>query len=100
MASLPQISVAGACATGTHGSGNKNGNLSTAVSAMEVVTADGDVRSLSRERDGDQFLGTVIALGGLGVTTSVTLDVQPTYEVRQVVYENLSMDHLRSTGRT
>lgn len=94
MASLPQISVAGACATGTHGSGNKNGNLSTAISAMEMVTADGQVRVFSRERDGDRFLGAVIALGGLGVATSVTLDVQPTYEVRQVVYENLSMDHL------
>ena len=95
MASLPHISVAGACATGTHGSGNKNGNLSTAVSAMEVVTADGEVRAFSRERDGDRFLGTVIALGGLGVATSVTLDVQPTYEMRQVIYENLSMDHLQ-----
>jgi alditol oxidase len=94
MASLPQISVAGACATGTHGSGNKNGNLSTAVSAMEMVTTNGDVKILSRERDGDRFLGTVVALGGLGIATHVTLDVQPTYEMRQVVYENLSMDHL------
>ena len=41
LASLPHISVVGACATATHGSGNKNGNLSTAVRAMEVVTADG-----------------------------------------------------------
>ncbi len=94
LASLPHISVAGACATGTHGSGNKNGNLSTAVAAMEIVTADGEVAALSREKDGDRFHGAVVALGGLGVATSVTLDVQPTFEMRQVVYENLSMGHL------
>jgi len=95
LASLPHISVAGACATGTHGSGNKNGNLSTAVAAMEMVTPDGEVEVFSRKRDGDRFLGAVVALGALGVATSVTLDVQTTYEMRQVVYENLSMDHLK-----
>jgi len=94
LASLPHISVAGACATGTHGSGNKNGNLSTAVSATEIVAADGEAVVLSRERDGDRFQGAVVALGGLGVVTSITLDVQPTFEMRQVVYENLSMDQL------
>jgi FAD/FMN-containing dehydrogenase len=46
LASLPHISVAGACATGTHGSGDHSGNLATAVSALEVVTADGEVISL------------------------------------------------------
>jgi xylitol oxidase len=96
LASLPHISVAGACATGTHGSGNKNGNLSTAVSAMEIVTADGEVVVLSRERDGERFPGAVVALGGLGVVTKVTLDVQPTFQVRQAVYENLSLAHLET----
>ncbi|MGO9274249.1 MAG: FAD-binding protein [Terriglobia bacterium] len=94
LASLPHISVAGACATGTHGSGNKNGNLSTAVLAMEMVTADGDVVVLSRERDGERFLGTVVALGGLGVATKVTLNVQPTFQMKQVVYQNLPMEQL------
>jgi xylitol oxidase len=94
LASLPQISVAGAIATATHGSGNKNGNLATAVSGLEVVTADGDVRVLSRERDGDRFHGAVVNLGAIGVVTKVTLDVQPTFQVAQVVYENLSMDQL------
>src|SRR5271157_738384 len=94
LASLPHISVAGACATGTHGSGNKNGNLSTAVSAMEIVTADGEVKTISRQRDGERFHGAVVGLGGLGVVTRVTLDVQPTFQVSQVVYENLSIDVL------
>ena len=94
LASLPHISVAGACATATHGSGNKNGNLSTAVSAMEIVTADGEVKVLSRQKDGEQFRGAVVGLGGLGVVTKTTLDVQPTFQVSQVVYENLSMNVL------
>jgi alditol oxidase len=94
LASLPHISVVGACATATHGSGSKNGNLSTAVSGMEIVTADGQVVTISRERDGDRFEGAVVGLGGLGVITKITLAVQPKFDVRQVVYENLSFDRL------
>src|SRR5262245_50249397 len=94
LASLPHISVAGACATATHGSGVKNGNLATAVSALELVTASGNVLSLSREKDGDTFLGTVVNLGALGVVTSVTLDLQPTFMMRQVVYEDLPLVQL------
>ena len=96
LASLPHVSVAGACATATHGSGIKNGNLSTAVSALEIVTADGEVVTLSREKDAQRFPGAGVALGGLGVVTKVTLDVQPTFQVRQVVYENLSLAQLEN----
>ena len=95
LASLPHVSVVGASATATHGSGDKNGNLSTAVSALDVVTADGKLVHLSRERDSDHFDGAVIALGALGVVTSITLNVQPAFLVSQVVYENLSLDHLQ-----
>ena len=92
MASLPHISIAGACATATHGSGN--GNLATAVSAMEIVKGDGSLVSLSREQEGVPFDGMVVSLGGLGVITSVTLDVIPSFEMRQVVYENLPVPSL------
>jgi len=94
LASLPHISVAGACATGTHGSGPRNGNLSTSVAGLELVTADGKIITLSRQKDGDRFLGSVVNLGGLGIMTSVTLNVEPTFQMKQVVYENLSMDQL------
>ena len=94
LASLPHISVAGACATATHGSGVRNGNLSTAVSALELVTADGDLLTLSRDKDGDTFLGAVVHLGALGVVTKVTLDIQPTFAMSQEVYENLPMAQL------
>src|SRR5687767_12890115 len=66
LASLPHISVAGACATATHGSGDRNGNLATAVSAMEFVAADGTVVSLSRDQQGEGFQGAIVGLGGLG----------------------------------
>src|SRR5258705_1773303 len=87
LASLPHISVAGACSTATHGSGEKNGNLSTAVSALEIVTAAGDVVKLSRKSDGEIFRGAVVGLGALGVITRITLDIQPTYTMRQYVYQ-------------
>jgi alditol oxidase len=94
LASLPHISVAGACETATHGSGDRHGNLATAVSAMEMVTADGELVVLSREKDGEQFQGAVVGLGGLGIITKLTLDVSQTFEMRQDVYENLPLSEL------
>ena len=95
LASLPHISVAGACATGTHGSGVTNGNLSSAVSALEMVTAGGDVLRLARDTDPKIFPGAVVNLGALGVVTKVTLDVQPAFAMRQDVYLDLPMAQAR-----
>jgi len=92
LASLPHISVAGAVATATHGSGVGNGNLATAVAAMELVTSDGQLRRLAR--GDDDFPGAVVNLGALGAVTRLTLDVQPAYEVRQTVFEGLSWQAL------
>ena len=92
LASLPHITVAGAIATATHGSGVKNGNLSTAVRALEIVTADGEVHTITRDQN--NFMGSVVGLGSLGVVTKVTLDVLPRFDMTQLVYRNLSMDQL------
>ncbi len=94
LASLPHISVAGACATATHGSGVAHGNLATAVTALDVVTAGGTLRHISREDDPEELAGAVVGLGGLGVVTSLTLDVVPAFDVRQEVYENLPLAQL------
>lgn len=94
MASLPHISVAGAIATATHGSGDSNGNLATAVAALELVTAEGELITLSRERHGDKFDGAIVGLGGLGVVTKVALDLQPAFVMQQEVYEDLPVQQL------
>lgn len=95
MASLPHISVGGAIATATHGSGNANGNLATAVRALEIVTSDGDVVTLAL---GDpDFEGAVVSLGALGVTSRVSLAAEPAYLVAQTVYVDMAwpalLDH-------
>jgi len=96
LASLPHISVAGACATATHGSGNNNGNLATAVTALEFVNARGEVVALSREQHGEQFHGAVVGLGGLGAVTKLTLEIEPTFDMSQDVYENLPLPQLEN----
>jgi alditol oxidase len=93
MASLPHISVAGAVATGTHGSGTANQSLSAAVAGLELVTADGDVVELSRSDD-VSFPGAVVHLGTLGVVTRLILEVVPSFEVSQRVYDDLPLEVL------
>ena len=90
MGSLPHISVAGAVATGTHGSGNALGSLATAVSGLQLVTGEGHL--LEVDRSHPQFEGMVVSLGALGIVTRVTLDIQPTFNVRQDVYTDLPWD--------
>ncbi|HZP50356.1 D-arabinono-1,4-lactone oxidase [Actinocrinis sp.] len=100
LASLPHISIAGACATGTHGSGDRNGGLATAVSALRFVTADGDLAELSRRDDPERFPGAVVSLGALGVVTRMTLDLVPAFDVAQYVYLGLGLDRLAANFAT
>lgn len=90
LASLPHISIAGAIATATHGSGDKNGNLATAVSGLRILRADGEYVDLRRGDPG--FDGAVVSLGALGVVTEVTIDIQPTFDVRQRLFGGLPWD--------
>lgn len=94
LGSLPHISVAGACATGTHGSGDGNSGLAGAVRAFEFVTADGEIVRVDREGDLSIFSGTVVALGSLGIVTALTLDVVPAFEICQTVYDDMPGDEL------
>ncbi len=95
LASLPHISVAGACATATHGSGIKNGNLTTSVSGLEFVNGLGEIVRLHRHEHGETFNGAVVHLGALGILTQLTLDIQKTFEVRQEVFQNLPLNALK-----
>jgi xylitol oxidase len=92
MASLPHISVAGSVATGTHGSGVRNGSLAAAVREVEIVTGDGSVVVIGR---GDErFGGAVTSLGALGVVTALTLDLEPAFEVEQHLFTELPLEGL------
>ena len=90
LASLPHITVAGAVATGTHGSGSGNGALATAVAGIEMITADGDLTTIGP----GEISGAVVALGALGVVTGLELTLVPAFTVRQWVYENLPRGEL------
>lgn len=91
LASLPHISVAGACATGTHGSGDRHGSLSTAVLGMDIVRADGEVETID-DRPTGVLAAAAVSLGALGVITRLTLRTEPAFMVRQDVYDDLPID--------
>jgi xylitol oxidase len=92
LASLPHISVAGAISTGTHGSGDNNGNLAGAVAGLTLISASGELVTL--QPADPEFDGAVVSLGALGILTSVVLDVEPAFEVRQSLWEGLSWNAL------
>ncbi len=94
LASLPHISVAGACATATHGSGDGNKNLAAAVRFMEIVKADGEKVTFSRGDEKRDVAGAAVGLGGLGVVTKIMLDVIPSFLMSQYVYESLPLEYL------
>lgn len=92
LASLPHIGVGGAVSTATHGSGEHNGNLASGVRTLELLTSDG--RLLTITKGEPDFDGLVVGLGALGVLTRITLAAQPSYEVRQRVFEPLAWETL------
>ncbi len=98
LASLPHISVAGACATATHGSGPANQNLAASVTALQIVTAEGDLVEIGR--GDDAFPGAVVHLGALGVVTHLDLEAVPSFDVSQWVYEDLPLRSSTITSLT
>ena len=92
LGSLPHISIAGATATGTHGSGSRNKILSAAIAGLDYVAADGELRHASRS-DPD-FDGMPVGLGAFGIVVRVTLDIEPSYLVRQDAYTALPWDRV------
>ncbi|MEC0372282.1 FAD-binding protein [Paenibacillus chibensis] len=94
LASLPHITVAGACASATHGSGVNNANLAAAVHSMEIVVADGSIMRFNRETEGS-VNAAAVGIGALGIVTKITLDVIPAFEMSQTVYEDLPLAHVK-----
>jgi xylitol oxidase len=89
LASLGHITVAGACATATHGSGDRNQCLSAGVRAMTMIGPDGEISEVAPHIDSDRFSASQAGLGGVGIVAAATLVVEPTYDVAQNVYRDL-----------
>ncbi|MFE2377248.1 D-arabinono-1,4-lactone oxidase [Streptomyces sp. NPDC059398] len=94
LASLPDITVAGAAASATHGSGDGQRCLAASVAGVELVGPEGDLTTLRRDVDGDAFTGSVVSLGALGVTARLTLEIEPSFEVAQSLRTAVSLDEL------
>jgi xylitol oxidase len=96
LASLPHISIAGACATGTHGSGDRLRTLADPIRAINLVRADGELARIERDGRPIPLAAAAVSLGALGVVTELTLALEPTYDVRQDVFEDLPLEALES----
>lgn len=92
LASLPHVTVASAVATGTHGSDNGNGSLSSALVGLELVVADGSLQRVMW--DDKDFDATVVGLGAFGIVTRVHLRITPTFDVRQDAFVGIPWDAL------
>lgn len=90
LASLPHLSVGGAIATGTHGSGVTNQGLAGAVTAIEVVTPSGGLERI--ERGTELGSAAIVGFGMFGVVARVTLRVEPTFDVAQDVFVGLPFE--------
>lgn len=81
--SIQSQSVAGAIATGTHGSSLVHGNLSSLVSGLHLVTGRGEV--LHVDAADERLDAARVHLGALGVVTQVTVPVRPARLLQQTV---------------
>jgi len=92
LASLPHISVAGATATGTHGSGDRNPMMSAEIVGVEVVDGEGQLRVVG---EGHPDLGALsLGLGAFGVFTRVVFAVRPTFQVQQDYYRSAPWENV------
>ena len=82
MGDVDAQTVAGAIATGTHGTGRDSGALATQVVGLELVAGDGSVVSCSADENADVLSAARVSLGALGIVTSVTLQAEPAFLLR------------------
>ncbi|MFJ1756305.1 D-arabinono-1,4-lactone oxidase [Kitasatospora sp. NPDC088134] len=79
MGDIEVQTVAGATSTGTHGTGRDSGSLAAQVERVEIVLADGSVRTCSATEDAELFQGARLGLGALGVVSALTFAVEPMF---------------------
>jgi FAD-linked oxidoreductase len=81
---IDRQTIAGALATGTHGTGAAFGGLATQVRGLQLVTPSGEVLDCDATRHPGVFSAARIGLGALGVVTAVTLQAVPAFALRAV----------------
>jgi L-gulono-1,4-lactone dehydrogenase len=79
---IERQTIAGALATGTHGTGTRFGGLATQVRAFELVRGDGEIVLCSAHDNAELFAAARVGLGALGIVTSVTLQAAPLFALR------------------
>ena len=83
MPDINKQTIAGAISTATHGTGADIGSLSTFVTGMRLMTAEGEALNLDAERTPDLFQAARVSLGALGIVTETTLQARPLYKLKK-----------------
>ncbi len=79
MGDIMEQTVAGATATGTHGTGRDSASIAAQIKGLELVTADGSVLRCSAAENPEIFAAARIGLGALGVVSAITFAVEPEF---------------------
>jgi alditol oxidase len=79
--------------TGTHGSGTQHQILASLVTEIDMVFADGTLKTLNRENTAN-FNSYLMNFGGIGIITAVTIRVEPKYMVHKSIYQDMSWNTL------
>lgn len=108
MENLPDIdrqAIAGAIATGTHGTGKGFKSLSSQVIGLRMITADGEIVECSADNRPDIFHAAQVSLGALGIVTEVRMQLIPTYRLHEKLWTSTfdetfeALDELIATNR-
>lgn len=93
---IDRQTIAGAVATGTHGTGAAFGGLATFIRGLEICTADGEIVRCSADEEPELFHCARVGLGALGVVTRLTLACEPAFtlrhEERPALFDNVIAD--------
>lgn len=80
---IDRQAIAGACATGTHGTGATLRNLSAAVTGLRLVLASGDVVECSADQNAELWQAARLHLGAFGIVTELTLQLRGAYRLAE-----------------
>ncbi len=83
MGDIDRQTLGGVVGTGTHGTGRKLGNFSSAVAGFRLITANGAVMNCTPEENADVFAAGRCSMGVLGVMTEITLHVRTAHKLKE-----------------